>query len=102
MLRMGKKPMAQGGSRVMQQRRLRIELRRLRESAGHTQKTAAAELGWSNSKLIRIETGAQPVSSSDVRAMLHFYGVKDEAKTNDVLAMTRAKAEAWWDGYQSV
>jgi transcriptional regulator with XRE-family HTH domain len=86
----------------MQQRRLRTELRRLRESAGYTQKAAAAELEWSNSKLIRIETGAQSVSSSDVRAMLHFYGVKDETKTRDLLEMTRPKEEAWWDAYQTV
>jgi transcriptional regulator with XRE-family HTH domain len=92
---------AQGGSRVMQQRRLRTELRRLRESANYTQKAAAAELEWSTSKLIRIETGATTVSSADVRAMLHFYGVKDETKTEDILAMTRAKAAAWWDAYLS-
>src|SRR5262245_60487157 len=94
--------MAQGGSRVMQQRRLRAELRRLRESANYTQKTAAAELQWSQSKIIRIETGVSTVSSADVRAMLHFYGLKDETKTNDLLAMTRAKEEAWWDSYQAV
>lgn len=93
--------MAQGGSRVMQQRRLRAELRRLRESAGYTQKAAAAELEWSTSKIIRIETGATGVSSADVRAMLHFYGIKDQAKTDDLLAMTRAKEDAWWNEYRS-
>jgi transcriptional regulator with XRE-family HTH domain len=93
--------MAQGGSRVMQQRRLRAELRRLRESANYTQKDAAAELQWSTSKIIRIETGASTVSSADVRAMLHFYGVSDENKTNDLLAMARKKEGAWWDEYRS-
>jgi transcriptional regulator with XRE-family HTH domain len=93
--------MAQGGSRVMQQRRLRAELRRLRESAGYTQKAAAGELEWSTSKIIRIETGATGVSSADVRAMLHFYGVTDQAKTDDLLAMTRAKEDAWWNEYRS-
>ncbi|MGH3757037.1 MAG: helix-turn-helix domain-containing protein [Actinophytocola sp.] len=86
----------------MQQRRLRSELRRLRESAGCTQKAAAAGLDWSISKIIRIETGAVQVSSSDVRAMLHFYGVSDRTKTDDLLAITRAKEEAWWDAYRSV
>jgi transcriptional regulator with XRE-family HTH domain len=94
--------MAQGGSRVMQQRRLRAELRRLRESANYTQKAAAAKLQWSPSKIIRIETGASTVSSADVAAMLHFYGVKDETKTNELLAMTLGKAEAWWDAYHAV
>jgi len=94
--------MALGGSRVMQQRRLRAELRRLRESAGYTQKAAAAELDWSTSKIIRIETGASTVSSADVRAMLQFYGINDSAKTGDLIAMARAKEEAaWWDEYKS-
>jgi transcriptional regulator with XRE-family HTH domain len=94
--------MTLGGSRVLQQRRLRAELRRLRESGGHTQKTAAAGLDWSTSKIIRIETGVVQVSSSDVRAMLHFYGVTDPTKTQDLLAITRARDEAWWDSYRSV
>lgn len=94
--------MAQGGSRVMQQRRLRAELRRLRESAGYTQKDAAAGIEWSTSKVIRIETGASNVSSADVRAMLHFYGVKDLAKTDEILALTRVKDDAWWNSYSSV
>ena len=41
------------------------------------------------------------MSSADVRAMLHFYGVQDRAKTDDILAMTRAKEDAWWDEYRS-
>ncbi|HWM20626.1 MAG TPA: helix-turn-helix transcriptional regulator [Ilumatobacteraceae bacterium] len=85
----------------MQQRRLRSELRRLRESAGYTQKTAAAGLEWSTSKIIRIETGAVHVSSSDVRALLHFYDISDQLKTEDLLAISRAKEEAWWDAYRS-
>lgn len=93
--------MAEGGSQVMQQRRLRAELRRLRESAGYTQKDAAAGIEWSTSKVIRIETGASNVSSADVRAMLHFYGVKDPAKTDDILALTRVKDDAWWNAYRT-
>ena len=95
--------MAQGDSRALQQRRLRAELKRLRESANYTQKTVANELMWSTSKIIRIESGATAVSSADVRAMLHFYGVTDPAKTDDLLAITRTKDEnAWWDDYRTV
>jgi len=92
--------MTQGGSRVMRQRRLRAELRRLRASAGYTQKDAATEIGWSTSKIIRIETGATAVSSADVRAMLQFYGVSEQDKADDLVAMTRAKDEEWWDAYR--
>ena len=57
---------------------------------------------WSVSKIIRIETGATAVSSADVRAMLHFYGVTEPSKTDDLLAITRAKEDAWWDDYRMV
>lgn len=92
--------MAQGGSQVMQQRRLRAELRRMRDATGHTQKAVADSLGWSVSKVIRIETGAVHVSTSDVMALLHFYGVGDQDTTERLLAITRAKEKAWWDVYR--
>jgi transcriptional regulator with XRE-family HTH domain len=94
--------MAEGGSLVMQQRRLRAELRGLRESAGYTQKAAADGLDWSTSKIIRIESGAVHISSSDLRAMLHFYGITDLTKTAELLSITRSKDERWWDAYRSV
>ena len=92
--------MAQVGTRVMQQRRLRAELRRLRERAGSTQKTAAESLHWSTSKIIRIETGAVAVSPSDVMAMLHVYDVADKTLADDLVAISRSKDEMWWDAYR--
>jgi transcriptional regulator with XRE-family HTH domain len=86
-------------SRVMQQRRLRMELRRLRVDAGRTQKAVADSLGWSTSKVIRIETGAVQVATSDVRALLQYYDVKEDAER--ILALTRTDEEAWWDEYRS-
>jgi transcriptional regulator with XRE-family HTH domain len=76
-------------------------LRRIREESGRTQKAVAESLGWSTSKVIRIETGAVHVSTSDVMALLHFYGVSDQALTGDLLAITRAKEQSWWDEYRA-
>jgi transcriptional regulator with XRE-family HTH domain len=92
--------MAQVGTRVMQQRRLRAELRRIRERAGRTQKAAAESLGWSTSKIIRIETGAVAVSPSDVMALLHVYDVNDKPLADELVAITRDKNEMWWDAYR--
>lgn len=92
--------MAQVGTRVMRQRRLRAELRRLRERAGDTQKTAAQSLQWSTSKIIRIETGAVTVSPSDVMAMLHVYDVDDKTLADELVAIARSKDEMWWDAYR--
>lgn len=87
-------------TRVTQQRRLRAELRRIRERAGRTQKAAAESLGWSTSKIIRIETGAVAVSPSDVMALLHVYDVDDKALADELVAITRNKNEMWWDAYR--
>jgi transcriptional regulator with XRE-family HTH domain len=94
--------MTPAGSRATQQRRLRAELRRLRDDSGKTQKAVAKELGWSVSKVIRIETGAVQVSTSDVMALLMFYDVKDKVRADELLTITRDKEEAWWDQYKPV
>jgi transcriptional regulator with XRE-family HTH domain len=83
-------------------RRLRAELRQFREAAHHTQKSVADSLGWSTSKVIRIETGASNISTSDLMALLHFYGVNDAGRTQELLSVTRAKEESWWDDYKDV
>lgn len=93
--------MAQGPTPV-EQRRLRAELRRMRDEAGQTQKMVADKLGWSMSKVIRIETGAVNVSTSDVMALLHHYRITDPERTEDLLAITRGRGVAWWDKYGDV
>jgi transcriptional regulator with XRE-family HTH domain len=94
--------MAQGTTPVVQQRRLRAELRRAREDAGQTQKQVADELGWSLSKVIRLETGATAVSTSDAMALIHFYKITDQDRVEDLLSVTRARARSWWDEYSEV
>jgi transcriptional regulator with XRE-family HTH domain len=94
--------MAQVGTRVMQQRRLRTELRRIREGAGRTQKWAADALGWSMSKVIRIETGVVAVSPADVMAMLHVYELDDRRLADELVAITRTKETMWWDAYRDI
>jgi transcriptional regulator with XRE-family HTH domain len=59
-------------------RRLRNELRRLREEAGLTQQDVAEALDWSLSKVIRIETGKVAISISDCRALLTEYEVSSK------------------------
>ena len=92
--------MAQVGTRATQQRRLRAELRRIRERTGHTQKAAAEALGWSMSKIIRIETGVVAVSPADVMALLHVYELDDKALADELVGITRSKEPMWWDEYR--
>lgn len=84
------------------QRRLRSELRRIREGTGRTQKAAAEALGWSMSKIIRIETGVVAVSPADVMALLHVYELEDKALADELIGITRSKGTRWWDAYRGV
>ncbi|MET0136699.1 MAG: helix-turn-helix transcriptional regulator [Kibdelosporangium sp.] len=93
--------MAQGENPVVQQRRLRAELRRIREDAGQYQKDVADALEWSVSKLIRIETGAVSISKTDLIALLHHYGVKDQKRVDNLVDVARhSRQTAWWDKYR--
>ncbi|WNV91485.1 helix-turn-helix transcriptional regulator [Umezawaea sp. Da 62-37] len=86
---------------VVQQRRLRAELRRARDQAGLTQRDVADALEWSPSKIIRIEAGAVSISVTDLKALLDHYKVSDKDKVERLLAMSRAsKQRSWWDKYK--
>lgn len=53
----------------------------LRSAKELTMAVVAEELGWSLSKLLRIENGQIGVSRTDLRALLAFYEVTDQALT---------------------
>jgi transcriptional regulator with XRE-family HTH domain len=86
----------------VQRRRLRNELRRLRVTAGLTQQDVAQAMDWSLSKLIRIESGVVRITTNDLKALLHHYGVDDPAEVDRFLTMARAGKEqrAWWSQYR--
>jgi transcriptional regulator with XRE-family HTH domain len=78
-------------------RRLRLKLRALRDETGATQSTVAEALDWSLSKLIRIETGEVTISAGDVRAILAYYGVRDDQLIDDLVEASRAsRVRNWW------
>jgi len=69
-------------------RRLAGELRRLRERTGLTGEEVADRLGWSGSKLSRIELHRIGVKQADLRKLLALYGV-DESYRDELLALAR-------------
>jgi transcriptional regulator with XRE-family HTH domain len=84
-------------------RRLRGEMRAARDEVGLTRDEAAAALDWSLSKIVRIETGDQGVSVTDIRAMLQLYKVTDEAIIRDLTNLARSsRGQAWWSAYRDV
>jgi transcriptional regulator with XRE-family HTH domain len=83
-------------------RRLRIELRRAREEAHKTQQATAKDLDWSSSKVIRIEGGQVGISITDLKALLDYYGVKDEERVDELVAMARQSRKQPWSQYRDV
>lgn len=91
-----------GPDPTVHRRRLRNELRKTREGAGKTQRDVAAAMDWSQSKLIRIETGAVNISTNDLRALLAHYEV-DPARINTLVDLARAARDVpRWNLYRDV
>jgi transcriptional regulator with XRE-family HTH domain len=76
------------GSPAIRRRRLAGELRRLRERVGYTGDQAADRLGWSASKLSRIETDKIGIKEKDVGRLLDLYRVSGPHR-EELLALAR-------------
>ncbi|MEU6545188.1 helix-turn-helix transcriptional regulator [Streptomyces sp. NPDC046859] len=87
----------------LNRRKLRLALRRARERSGLTQREAAELVEWSQSKLIRVETGTVGVSVSDLRALLRLYEVTDQSTVDELVEAARgSKGPSWWSKYHDV
>ncbi|WP_145502970.1 helix-turn-helix transcriptional regulator [Streptomyces sp. CFMR 7] len=90
---------------VVRRRKLGEELRSLRHAAGLTSRDAARLLGWHQSKVSRIETGASGVSPGDVTRLLDVYAVCDTQSRAllEVLAGSAGGGGAgWWHVYRGL
>lgn len=95
--------MADGGSPLVQRRRLRTELKKARQTSGLTQEKVASEMDWSLSKIIRIESASSGISANDLKALLQIYGVQDPGQVDSLVALARAARErSWWSAYRDV
>jgi transcriptional regulator with XRE-family HTH domain len=83
------------GSPTVRRRRLAAELRRLRERAGFTGDEVAERLGWSGSKISRIELHRIGIKPADLRRLLDLYSVSD-AHREDLLALSRETDKTGW------
>ncbi|MEV5707074.1 helix-turn-helix transcriptional regulator [Actinoallomurus sp. NPDC052274] len=87
------------GSGTVRNRRLATELRRLRERSELTGDDVADRLGWSASKVSRIENARQAPRLGDVRSLLDLYGV-DGTYRDQLLQLARdAGRKGWWEAY---
>lgn len=83
----------------VRERRLAGELRTLRIGAELHGKDVASALGWSPSKVSRIETARIGISPADLERLLTLYDVPEaQAGTLRRLAPS-ARPKGWWDAY---
>ena len=83
----------------VRERRLAAELRTLRVGAQLHGKDVAETLGWSPSKVSRIETARIGIAPGDLDRLLALYDVpEDQAGTLRRLAPS-ARPKGWWDAY---
>lgn len=83
------------------QRELLIqELKRLRMEKQQTQEQVARAREWSVSKFTRIENGNSPISKSDLEGLLRYYGVVDQDRIDEMVALARgAREPEWWTNF---
>ncbi|MGI5452865.1 helix-turn-helix domain-containing protein [Streptomyces sp. CA-249302] len=91
---------------AVRRRKLGAELRALRASAGLTSGEAARMVGWHQSKVSRIETGASGVKPADVRLLLDAYGIAD-SQLRELLLVLAGSDEGggrhhWWHAYRGI
>ncbi|MES9524878.1 helix-turn-helix domain-containing protein [Streptomyces capoamus] len=91
---------------AVRRRKLGAELRTLRTGAGLTSGDAARLVGWHQSKVSRIETGASGVKPADLRLLLDAYGVRDR-HLRELLLMLAGSQDTggrhrWWHAYRGV
>jgi transcriptional regulator with XRE-family HTH domain len=75
---------------ALARRQLRRRLRRAREQASVTQQAVTKLMDWSPSKIIRLEAGHSPVSTSDLRALLMHYRVVAAPEVEAYVELARA------------
>lgn len=91
--------MLAGPGPTVRRRRLALELRRLRESAGLTCEEVGERLECSASKVSRVETARVSVSPRDVRDMLGIYGVAAGQQDALVQLARDSRQKGWWNAY---
>lgn len=83
-------------------RRLAHELKARREAAGLTVEEAAAQLGWSYSKLNRFEIARAIPSPADVGHMLDLYDAEANDREDLIKLARDAKERGWWEGWKGI
>jgi transcriptional regulator with XRE-family HTH domain len=94
--------MPERGSPKIGRRRLAAELRRLRDLADLTGEEVAERLGWSGSKISRIELNRTEVKAADLTELLDLYEVQGTHRADLVALSKIRRSRGWWSAYSDV
>jgi transcriptional regulator with XRE-family HTH domain len=87
---------------TIRRRRLGATLRRLREASGLSLHAVAEELGWSTSKVSRIESAKIAVTPADVRTLLGVLDASSDEVDTLVSLASEDRQPGWWRQYAEV
>ncbi|MGH3737431.1 MAG: helix-turn-helix domain-containing protein [Micromonosporaceae bacterium] len=87
---------------IVLRRRLAMELRRLRDERELFGDEVAKKLGWSESKVSRIETAKTGISAKDLDRLLKHYSVTGEERERLVELGRASRQRGWWRKYADV
>jgi hypothetical protein len=93
---------AESASPVVRRRRLAVELRRLRGTAGKTLDAVAEHLECSPAKISRIESGQVGARIQDVRDMLDLYEVTGAERDSLLDLVRQSRQKGWWHAYSDM
>jgi transcriptional regulator with XRE-family HTH domain len=86
---------------VTPRRVLMAELTAARKAAGLTREQVAESIGFSLSKLVRIEGGDQGISPVDLRALLELYDVTNEEQVMRLRQLAHgSRQQTWWSRFR--
>ena len=91
--------MSPRSSPTARRRRLATALRQLREESNLNCTEAGKAVGWSESKISRIETGRVKIAQPDLERLLDLYEVTGETRTGLLTLARQATHRGWWRSY---
>ena len=91
--------MPEPASPTVRRRRLAAELRRLRERADLTGDFVADRMGWSASKVSRIENAHTSPRPAEIKKLLSLYGIEGQYADELMALAQEAKRKGWWKAY---
>ena len=91
--------MSPRSSPTARRRRLTTALRQLREERGLNCTEAGKAVGWSESKISRIETGRVKITQPDLEILLDLYEVTGDTRASLLTLGRQATHRGWWRSY---